>query len=828
MNIYEKALGGEALTKHEITALIKAAVIPDTNGNTAGNNGSPQAEPAYNKEELEKIYGLAHNITRKFMGNKFDSCSIINAKSGNCPEDCKWCAQSSYSKARIEIYPLITKHEAIRQASYNSKQGIKRFSLVTSGRKVSKKEVDKICEIVKSLPEEIIPCVSLGLIDKEDMRKLRDAGVTRYHCNIETAPGYFGNLCTTHTIEDKMATIDAAREAGMSICSGGIIGMGESMEDRIDMALFLRDNNILSIPINLLHPIPGTPLAERPPMSREEFLLSVSLFRIINPRAYLRFAGGRALISKEVQEKALYIGINSAIMGDLLTTLGSGALEDIEMFTKAGYDFFSSASGNDIEKHIWHPYSSVEAPGPVYFAQSAKGVKIKIADMPSRPESPGTEDSEINEQGISGTEHAETPGRELIDGMSSWWAAIHGYNHPELNKAAICQIEKMSHIMFGGFTHAPAGELTRLLLDLLPDNSLSKIFYSDSGSVSVEVALKMALQYWVSKDVKGKDKFVAVRNGYHGDTWNAMSVCDPVTGMHSIFGSSLPVNFFAPSPTVKFRYKGYGYSNEKITPAQEQLLMEKERQALERDTAALENIFRENSKHIAAFIIEPVVQGAGGMKFYTPEYLVKARELCDKYNILLIFDEIATGFGRTGRMFATEHTAGYTGNGRCVVPDIMTIGKGLTGGYLTLAATICTDKVAGTICNGYPGVFMHGPTFMANPLACAIACASVKELKKSYNGLKRIKEIEEKLREGLSGAETLNSVEEIRCLGAIGVIEMKEPVNLKELQPLFTNAGIWLRPFGKLVYMMPPYIISDDDLETLCRQTVNVLKRQRG
>lgn len=792
--LYTKALNGEALTKQEITGLLQTVL--------------PEGQHRFDPEGLAKIYDLAHRITRKFMGDSFDSCSIINAKSGNCPEDCKWCSQSAGSRTKIDIYPLISKEKAIEQALYNSKQGIRRFSLVTSGRRVSKKEVDKVCDIVKALPAEVIPCVSLGLLDKEDMEKLYAAGVTRYHCNIETSPGYFGKLCTTHTTADKIATLRAAREAGMSLCSGGIIGMGETLEDRIDMALYLRDNRIFSIPINLLHPIPGTPLENSRPLSEDEYLLSVSLFRIINPKAFLRFAGGRALLSKQTQQKALYIGMNSAIMGDMLTTLGSGAQEDIKMFTEAGYDFTGE---NQIEKHIWHPYASVTAPSPLYFAEEAHGVKIKVSGVPPENEKPG----------------------EVIDGMSSWWAAIHGYNHPELNRAATAQIRKMSHVMFGGFTHFPARELTRLLLEILPKNEgmpgLSRIFYSDSGSVSVEVALKMAAQYWASKGVQGKVKFATVRSGYHGDTWNAMGVCDPVTGMHSLFGSTLPVNFFAPAPQTRFRYRGYDHTLAPVDEETERMLAEQERRQLHEDIAAVERIFSEHAAEIAGFILEPVVQGAGGMRFYSPQYLVKLKELCEKYDILLLFDEIATGFGRTGKMFALEHTGDLENrNGEYILPDIMTIGKGLTGGYLTLAATLCTDKVAEAICNGQPGVFMHGPTFMGNPLACAVACASIQVLKTDYGHLGKIKHIERKLAQLLAPARQLKSVNDVRVLGAIGVIEMKEPVELSRLQPLFVEQGIWLRPFGKLVYTMPPYIISDEELETLCTRTVEVLKQYRG
>ncbi|MFI3289948.1 MAG: biotin synthase BioB [Rikenellaceae bacterium] len=313
----------ESLDRCEVIALINYAMC-------AGG---------YNSERLEEIYEVAHEVTQKYLGDRFDSCSIINAKSGNCSENCSWCAQSAHHKTKVEIYDLVGKERTIIEAAYNSKCGIKRFSMVTSGKRSSKKDVASICDIIKDLPSEIAPCVSLGLLEKAELQQLKDAGVTRYHCNMESSPAYFPKLCTTHTHEDKLATLMAAREVGMTLCSGGIIGMGESMEDRVDLAILLRDNEILSIPINILQPIAGTPLEGSIPVSDEEYLLTVALFRIINPKAFLRFSGGRAQLSIETQKKALYIGINAAIMGDMLTTLGTKAREDRELFSSVGYNF---------------------------------------------------------------------------------------------------------------------------------------------------------------------------------------------------------------------------------------------------------------------------------------------------------------------------------------------------------------------------------------------------------------------------------------------------------------------------------------------------------
>ena len=413
--------------------------------------------------------------------------------------------------------------------------------------------------------------------------------------------------------------------------------------------------------------------------------------------------------------------------------------------------------------HLWHPYASLPPAYDNIVVTHAKGVHLY-------------------------TKNGET----LIDGMSSWWAAIHGYNHPILNQAIKNQLQHMSHVMFGGLTHQPAIELGQALLDIAP-KGLQTIFYADSGSVAVEVALKTALQYQLAQKAPHKKHFATTHSGYHGDTWHAMSVCDPITGMHNLYGSQLPAQYFLPAPPMGFE-----------TPLDAHYRQN------------LEDFFATHHDKLAGFIIEPIVQGAGGMRFYSPDIVKYLYKLCQQYDIVFIADEIATGFGRTGKMFACEWAG--------ICPDIMTIGKGLTGGYMSFGATLTHQKIATVINQSHYSTIMHGPTFMGNPLACAVSLASVR-LCVQNNTAAIARTMHTQLLHHLSPALNMPNVTDVRCLGAIGVIEISQPIDMPHWQSLVADYGIWVRPFGRLVYIMPPYIINDDELEFLCNQLLKLLNR---
>ena len=397
-------------------------------------------------------------------------------------------------------------------------------------------------------------------------------------------------------------------------------------------------------------------------------------------------------------------------------------------------------------QHVWHPYAKIPNDVPTYLVESADGVYLNLNDN-----------------------------RRVIDGMSSWWSVIHGHNNPALNQSMKDQIDRVSHVMFGGLTNQPAIEICKKLIEITPTN-LDKVFLADSGSVSVEVSLKMALQYWYNKGLRDKTRFVTPKGGYHGDTFGAMAVCDPENGMHHLFSDVLPQHFFSNRPTI-------GNTSEALLD--------------------LEKILKKNHQRIAAMILEPIVQGAGGMNIYEPEYLKGAKKLCDNYNVLLIVDEIATGFGRTGKLFGCEHAD--------VSPDILCLGKSLTGGYMTMSAALTTAEVAETV-----GVLMHGPTFMGSPLSSSVANASI-DLLLSSDWQAKVIEIEKILKKELLPLKSKETISDVRVIGAIGIIEFKQPLDMRSTQERLIGEGVWLRPYGKLLYTMPPFIISEDELKRITR-----------
>ncbi|QEY18898.1 adenosylmethionine--8-amino-7-oxononanoate transaminase [Cellvibrio sp. KY-GH-1] len=414
--------------------------------------------------------------------------------------------------------------------------------------------------------------------------------------------------------------------------------------------------------------------------------------------------------------------------------------------------------------HVWHPYTNFNQPGSITPISHAQGVELHLAD-----------------------------GRVLIDGMSSWWSTLHGYNHPVLNQAVIDQLGKMAHVMFAGITHEPAVKLASTLAKITPAG-LNKVFFSDSGSVAVEIALKMAIQYWHAQGQPQRTTFLTLKRGYHGDTFGAMSVCDPHSGMHHLFHHSLAHHLFADAPACKFD-----------EPFQESHI------------GKFAQLIQQHRQKIAAVIVEPIVQGAGGMRFYSPDYLRRVRELCDKHEILLIVDEVATGFGRTGKLFACE----YAG----ISPDIMCLGKAMSAGYITLAATLCNDKVSNGISSGENPAFMHGPTYMANPLACAVANASI-DLLLNSNWQEKVAAISQQLREELAPCKEFSYVTDVRVLGAIGVVELADDIDTSKLLPLFVEHGVWIRPFGKIVYLMPPFVINSEQLSRLTSAVLKVVALQ--
>lgn len=852
-------------TNINITANSDAVITTATAANTTNKNinlglNAAQVKLCLERLPINKLMDLCHEITLRFAPQQVSLCSITNIKSGRCSEDCQWCAQSQCYDTKTAIYDVKSGTECQKEAQHNYERGVEFFSFVASGRKQSPRDLSlllaTIYHVHKQVPIKL--CASLGLLNFNELQELKAHGIQRYHCNLETAPSYFAKLCHTHTQEAKIATLKAAAAAGLELCSGGIIGMGENETQRLELALTLQQLHIKSIPLNILHPIAGTPLEKQPLLTINEILRAICIFRLTNANAYLRFAGGRARLTETELNQAIYCGINAAIVGDLLTTIGSDIATDRTRFAAQHYalppilakistttpglatpsvaqistiqapqantmttstingtaNVFRSDStystntnlttldatfnaiahtvaklktpeqmsdrlaalGDDFDRtHLWHPYTSTLQPTPACKVARTYDRTIELSD-----------------------------GTKLLDGISSWWCCVHGYGVDSITKAAQEQLAKMPHVMFAGFTHESAIALGKRLLHMIP--CMQHIFYADSGSIAVEIALKMAIQYQRARRMSQKTNFLTVHAGYHGDTWNAMSVCEP-KGMHTVFGAILPQRYFAPNPQTPF-------PNSILTPldrtsttntnSQNSLGTTNITATTSFDPSELSDIeqYLAQKQDIAAVILEPIVQGANGMFFYHPDYLNHLRALCNNYNVLLIFDEIATGFGRTGKLFAYEYTN--------IHPDIMLIGKGLTAGYLTLAATLCTEQVAAIISNHEPQIFMHGPTFMANPLACATACASLDYLQ-SYNYIDQAKMLEYGFKQGLRPALAYKCVKEIRVIGAIAAIELYKPLSSATVTAYCLQLGVWLRPMGNLLYAMPPLTMTAEE-----------------
>ena len=806
---------------------------------------------ATSDDDLLDVVAAAGKVRRAWFGRRVKLNYLVNLKSGLCPEDCSYCSQRLGSTAEILKYSWLKADDAVAAAGAGVAGGAKRVCLVASGRGPTDRDVDRVSrtiEAIKERHEDVEVCACLGLLSEGQAGRLRDAGADAYNHNLNTSEAVYGDICTTHDFDDRVETVNAAKAAGLSACSGLIAGMGESDADLVDVVLALRAMDPDSVPVNFLIPFDGTPLAGEWTLTPHRCLRILAMVRFVCPDVEVRLAGGREIHLRGLQPLALHLA-NSIFLGDYLTSEGQAGKADLDMIADAGFEVedartttlpehrrttcgppapdlrapgtgcredtaaASAAPGAtaprtgapgtardpaapaaprrpaptwsryagaaraptcrpmpepaaarhrallDLDRrHVWHPYGPMPGRREPLLVESANGVRLRLAEPDGAT-------------------------RDLVDGMSSWWSAVHGYNHPVLNEAARGQLERVSHVMFGGLTHEPAVRLAEQLVDITPAG-LRHVFLADSGSVAVEVAVKMCLQYWRSLGRPGKRRLLTWRGGYHGDTWQPMSVCDPDGGMHHLWSGSLPRQVFADAPPGSF--------DDPVRPGYAEHLWER---------------VARHADELAAVVVEPVVQGAGGMRFHSPGYLRVLREACDAHDVLLVLDEIATGFGRTGTLFAAGHAG--------VAPDVMCLGKALTGGYLTLAATLCTTRVAEGISRGEVPVLAHGPTFMGNPLACAVARASI-GLLLGQDWSREVKRIEAGLRAGLAPAAELPGVRDVRVLGAIGVVQLSHEVDLAAATRAAVAAGVWLRPFRDLIYTMPPYVTGDEDVARIC------------
>ncbi|MSO73504.1 MAG: adenosylmethionine--8-amino-7-oxononanoate transaminase [Rhodospirillaceae bacterium] len=711
--------------------------------------------------------------------------TLLSIKTGGCPEDCGYCPQSARYDTGLTASRLMEVADVLAEAQAAKAAGATRFCMGAAWRSPKDHDVEAVCamiEGVKALGLE--SCATLGMLTPQQAIRLKGAGLDYYNHNLDTSAEFYGKIITTRTYADRLDTLANVRDAGINVCCGGIIGMGEGLEDRAGMITTLATlpAHPESVPINLLVQVKGTPLNGTLRLDPLDFVRTIAVARITMPRSMVRLSAGREDMSDEVQALCFLAGANSIFYGDrLLTTPNPGEDHDRALFDRLGLVTMPPREGADWQAagvsgkrasvtpasnepdwyesgspHIWLPYTQMKTAPPPLAVARTHGSRIVLAD-----------------------------GRELVDGIASWWTACHGYNHPHIRAAVARQLEIMPHVMLGGLAHEAALTLASRLAGLLPGD-LSRVFFCDSGSVAVEVALKMATQYWLNQGVRSRSTFVAFKGGYHGDTIAAMAVSDPDESMHALFKGLLPRHHVIDLPQD------------------------------DASIAAFDQFLAEKADILAGMVVEPLVQGAGGMLFHNAAVLRCLRAAADRYGLVLICDEIFTGFGRTGAMFACE-AAG-------IVPDIMTLSKALTGGTMTLAATVARGKIFDAFWSEDPAhALMHGPTYMANALACAAANASL-DLFEREPRLAQIAAISKTLGQDLEVCRGLPGVKDVRVQGAIGVVEMNHIGDLNGLKRRFVDAGVWVRPFNNIIYLTPAFTIDAEDLAKLTRTIFEVLK----
>ena len=646
----------------------------------------------WRKSEVLHLFGLpfndllfiAHGVHRQhFDPNAVQISTLLSIKTGGCAEDCAYCPQSAKFSTDVKASKLMGKDDVLAEARKAKEAGASRFCMGAAWREPKDRDMDKVVGIIKGVKAlGLETCATLGMLTAEQATRLKSCGLDYYNHNLDTSEAYYGNVITTRTYQDRLDTLEHVREAGMHVCCGGIVGMGEKVEDRAELLRTLANmpEHPESVPINMLVQVEGTALFGETPLDEFDFIRAIAVARILMPKSFVRLSAGREQMNEQTQALCFFAGANSIFYGEkLLTTPNPEADKDKELFGKLGLT--SSARWNRSVStgscavacaprrmntdwyasglpHVWLPYTQMKNAAPPLPVVATQGCRIKLAD-----------------------------GRELIDGIASWWSACHGYNHPHILAAIETQLKIMPHVMFAGLAHEPALTLAKRLVDITPEG-LNRVFFADSGSVAVEVALKIALQYWRNSGKPHKERFICFKDGYHGDTLGAMSVSDPEKSLHKAFRNSVIKQYVVGIPTDEYTFAEFD--------------------------ALLEGVHG----NVAGLIIEPLVQGAGGMRFHSADILGEIHRIAKKYDILFIADEIATGFYRTGNLFACDEAG--------IAPDIMCLGKALTGGTITLGATLVQEAIFAAFLDDNPDfAFMHGPTFMANPLACAAANASL-------------------------------------------------------------------------------------------------------